>query len=94
MPSVYSRGKRPTTNLTPGAMHSTTTSRSEPRRRSQGHGIRVATLLLATLAVHPADSTGIAQDFAELLELRRVKETLDPVSAGELRTQDGGGGRP
>jgi tetratricopeptide (TPR) repeat protein len=58
-------------------MHSTTTSRSEPRRRGQGHGLRVATLLLATLAVHSVDSTGRAQDFAELLEIRRVRETLD-----------------
>ena len=53
------------------------TFRSESQHRGQIHGLRVPTLLLATLTVHSITSTGRAQDFGELLEIRRVKETLD-----------------
>lgn len=53
------------------------TFRSESQHRGQIHGLRVATFLLATLTVHSVASPGTAQEFAELLEIRRVTETLD-----------------
>ncbi len=53
------------------AMRSTTTFRSESRRPI-GRGLRGFGFLLATAAIQPS----AAQDFGELLEIRRVRETL------------------
>ena len=86
LPSVSSRGKKPTTSLTPGAMRSTTTSRSEPRRRGQVHGLRVADA-----------ASGNAHGSFGYLDcacpgLRRAAG--DPSRQGNLGAQPGAGAGP